>query len=109
MNKHELKSLLENIYTALTEAEYSPHMTPEGPGGEPIQWEYKPEPKDGPSDPSYIPTVYPPHPIEPPLKPGEFWHWDDTLGEWVIRPTRSWFDQTFPGFDRTIQRVTPFW
>ena len=67
MNKHELKSLLENIYTALTEAEYSPHMTPEGPDGESIPWDYRPTPpKPNPLQPYYIPD-----PNENPWEPDE--------------------------------------
>ena len=73
MNKQELKSLLENIYTALNEAESSPHMTPEGPDGEVIPWDYRPY------DPSLNRYWTPPD-----MGYGYTWRYEN--GHWIVVP-----------------------
>ena len=80
MEKYQLKSLLENIYRALTEAEYSPHMTPEGPDGESIPWDYRP-PLEVPDD-LFGGDLPPPPDISP--GPGLHWEWDAEHGGWTI-------------------------
>ena len=77
MNKHELKSLLENIYTALTEAqaappqpEMIPWIPPYGFPVVPIQIPTTPvaPPKPNPRPPYYIPD---PDDNENPWEPDE--------------------------------------
>ena len=72
MNKQELKSLLENIYTALTEADV--------PQSSPIAMEVGL--RFGVDDP---------HP-EPPSKPTPQWHWEwdgTNLRYWLLPYTPS--------------------
>jgi hypothetical protein len=75
MNKHELKSLLENIYTALTEESVSPDP--------PMELGLRFDPHD-PYD-QEPPTVLPPKPT-----PQWHWEWDGTnLRYWLLPYTPS--------------------
>jgi len=80
MNKYELKSLLENIYSALTEAD-SPQSSPMEmeDGLLRIRFNY-PETQE-----------HDPHP-EPPSKPTPQWHWEwdgTNLRYWLLPYTPS--------------------
>ena len=91
MNKHELKSLLENIYSTLTEAESSPYMTPEGPDGEAIPWDYRPMAPLNPNSLDDLNRI----PSNNMLKPGEGWYW--TGSAWIIiSNNENWSFPWFP-------------
>jgi len=69
MNKHELKSLLENIYTALIEADI-PDNPPKPPSYNPLPqepWPWPPNPLS-PTAPPVTPTITPYDPVV--LDPG---------------------------------------
>ena len=92
MNKHELKSLLENIYTALTEEEIPDH--PPAPEGydSPDPW---------PWPPNKPPVVTPTLPPKPPTGLGlyprpNWWNPNGPEGQWppVNAPDDNW--QTVP-------------
>jgi len=83
MNKHELKSLLENIYTVLTEAD-APDNPPVPSGWDQNSPEPWPWPKNSP--PATTPVTPPPAPplkiVYPPI-PSEYDQWIEFFGRWI--------------------------
>ena len=96
MNKHELKSLLENIYTALTEQSLLPPVEPWHPPLLPPDDEWHP-----PMLPPKPPVVTPTLPPKPPTGLGVYprpnwWNPNGPEGQWppVNTPDDTW--QTVP-------------
>jgi hypothetical protein len=89
MNKHELKSLLENIYTVLTEEGVPPMLDPNWSPRAPTSPWLSPLSPTGPVAP---PPAPPPKLVYPPLTPlealrgqviNDYDQWIEFFGRWI--------------------------